>query len=529
MEDIKKDKEWVFIGAAFTLFLLVTCYKLTNASLWYDETVEYWYSVGNMPEALALKFQGSTNIYQRIISTFQPPFYNITMHFWLQISDSEWWFRFFGVVMGFIGMIGLYKSIKIISNFYVASLAVVFSTFVYQLAYYWQECSEYCAMLAFLFWAIYFWLRLLNGVNVINVVMFTIFSIIPVYCQYGAVFPIGVLIITAFVYVLLDKSKKNIIAICVAYVSAFLLAALPLYIFFVKKQLLNQKEMGTNINKLVTFHPNFIIDFFGNLKKIIQWSMLTAYGSESANILLIILTVLVILSLAFGKNKVVKRIIISNGLIWIFYYFAVKIGIYSYGTFSPWGGGIGSRYNLFLIPTWIVLIFSVGYDVFKVLSEKKYLYIFNISNVKCIFVGICICAIICYSMNSWTNQLQQNWKKQDIRGVVNKWYEQEIYNKPTIIYYAAASGFSYYVRQNDNYNLQTENNVEYMYNLSGKSVNEYITEIYGDSWPQELYIVASHIRNGADLNTLVECFVSKGYSRKDIFNSNGGYLIRLMI
>lgn len=532
MDKTKKDKELILTGIAFTLFFMVTCYKLTNASLWYDETVEYWYSIGNMPEALASKFSGSTNIYARIVSTFQPPLYNVFMHFWLQINDSEWWFRFFGVVMGFLGMIGIHKSIKILCNSYIASLAVIFTTFVYQLAYYWQECAEYCIMMAFLCWAIYFWLNLLREVNAKNIVLFTIFSIFPVYCQYGAALLVGALIITAFINILLQKNKKNIVTVCVSYIIAFLVAAVPLYIFFIKKQLMNQKGMGTNIDLFLKFEPNFFEDFFGNLKKIFQWSIFTSFSDEAVNILLIIFSCLICISLFCGKNKIVKWIIILNSIVWVFYYSAVKIGIYSYGTFSPWGGGVGSRYNLFLIPSWIVLIFAVCYDIFKILSDKRYLLMFNISSMKSVFAGICVCTIICYSINSWTNQLQHNWKKQDIRGAVDKWYEQQIYDKPTIIYYAAASGFSYYVRQNEQYNSQIETNVDYMYNLAGKSVdvyNQYVNEIYGEEWPSEVYVVASHVRNGVDLNTMIKCFTSKGYTRKDIFNANGGYLIRFGI
>ncbi len=73
--------------SGFSFFVLITAHKLTNAPLWFDEAVEYWYSkvmVGELP------YDGYTNMYQRIVSTFQPLLYNVIMYFWLKISDSEW-------------------------------------------------------------------------------------------------------------------------------------------------------------------------------------------------------------------------------------------------------------------------------------------------------------------------------------------------------------------------------------------------------------------------------------------------------
>lgn len=73
----KTERRWLWIGAAFTILFLVCIYKLTNASLWFDETVEYYYSKflsGIEPVASSSGVAISTNMYERIISTFQPPF-----------------------------------------------------------------------------------------------------------------------------------------------------------------------------------------------------------------------------------------------------------------------------------------------------------------------------------------------------------------------------------------------------------------------------------------------------------------------
>ena len=74
---IDTKKKYIFLGSVFTLFILITIYKLTNASLWYDEAIEYWYSkvlIGVLPYDSSM-----VNMYQRIISTYQPPLYNVIM------------------------------------------------------------------------------------------------------------------------------------------------------------------------------------------------------------------------------------------------------------------------------------------------------------------------------------------------------------------------------------------------------------------------------------------------------------------
>ena len=80
---------------SFAVFFIITLNNLTHASIWFDEAVEYWYSkdfYGILP------WNGTVeSMYSRIITTYQPPLYNVIMHFWLLIADNEFWFRFSGV------------------------------------------------------------------------------------------------------------------------------------------------------------------------------------------------------------------------------------------------------------------------------------------------------------------------------------------------------------------------------------------------------------------------------------------------
>lgn len=519
MENSKLRIDRLITGAAFAFFLIITCYKLTDAPLWFDETVEYWYSKIMFGE---LPFNGqnlvdSTNMYQRIVSTFQPPLYNIIMFFWLKISDTEWWFRFFGVVMGFVGMMGIFKSVKrVCNNTVIAAGSVFFSSCIYQLVYYWQECAEYCLMLGSLCWTIYFWICLMQEVSRKNIVLFTVFAIIPVYSQYGAIFPVLMMSLSAYINVLLKKKKKDSIEISIAYISAFVLAALPLYVFFMKEQIKNMESANLSANAI---EKGIIGGIFSDLFTVFKTNMMSYYTDEIIHIVLVLILLALGVVLIKG-NMLCKWIIGINLFTWVAYDLAVKTGVYSYGSFDT------RRYSLFFIPLWVVSGFIIFPELYKIIAENEWLGKRGVQNI---YSGVIICSCFCFCFYAWNAKLQGHWKKQDnIKGAVAAWYQENAVEKNTIIYYGADSGFAYYVRKNDAYTEQTENNVVYMYwyrDRSEEEYYEYINSIYGESWPKEIYIVASHYRD--DLNTIVKQFTDADYTREDIFNSGGGVLVKL--
>ena len=112
MKTLRKFKvpEWVTAGLAFIYYWIMALYKLTNAPIWQDESMEYYCSI---PVKGAIQgVTQYTTMYERMAYIQQqPPLYNWLMCIWLQIHDSEWWYRFSSVVMGFIAVIGLYLSL----------------------------------------------------------------------------------------------------------------------------------------------------------------------------------------------------------------------------------------------------------------------------------------------------------------------------------------------------------------------------------------------------------------------------------
>lgn len=519
---MKKHSEQIIATVAFVFFILITCYELTGSSLWYDEAIEYWYSkimVGELP--MAGVADGTVSMYQRILLTYQPPLYNIIMYFWLKVSDSELWFRSFGVFMGLVGMMGTYKSVRKVVNGWAASLTVICAATIYQLYSYWQECAEYCLVLAVLCWVVYFWICLMQEINFKNMICFTVTCVVAVYSQYGAIFPVVALAFIAYIHILWRRNRRNAICINATYMSAFLFAAIPLYCFFLKQQIMHQR-MERNSILIPQFPDGILLDFFESLNTTFYWNFFSyIYDQTRVRNILIAIMVLLTVSLIFGKQTITKLMILANVLCWLVYYVAVKFGIYSYGNF-------GRRYNLFFIPLWIVLFTVVCGDICLILSDILRTRIYKIPLLKGIFMVTCLCFLCYYTVFNWTGKLRFHAYKSDIRGSVQEWYGQAAYEEATIVYYAAVPGFAYYVRQNEYYDEHTEEGVSYMAWLRDLNVDGYtsfVEAVYGTEWPEKVYIVASNYVE--DLDTLAECFTRKGYVREDLYDLHAGKLIYL--
>ena len=505
------SKESFLMLLAFVVFFCVTCYKLTYAPLWFDETIEYWYSktfIGGIP------FGSPPNMYQRIVSTFQPPLYNFLMYFWLKVSSSEFWFRFFGVLMGFAGNVAIYKSVQRIGNSYIAVLAVLFTSFIGQMVYYWQEAAEYCLMLGTLCWTVYFFIAFIKKQTLNNIIGLTISSILAVYSQYGAAFLVSSVLMTAYIYALIKREKSVILEISITYIVAFITTALPLVFLFLLKQIeYQQNTIGEAQGAL--FEVNIFYDIIKNFAVVVCVNLFPETSAAAIAFTFIFISCGIVV-LVFSKKAYARCLVIVNITTYIFYYISVKAGLYSYGNF-------GGRYCLFFIPLWVVSVFSFGIEITELLQQK----FVKIKKIRQIAMSIAIVTIVCYMIFSWNKSLKNNWIKEDMRGAVRKWIECDANTSQTIVFYGGCPAFSYYIRHSDVYNSDIEDKVTYMPWHEGKTLQfytDYVDSIYGTEWPEEVYFIASHT-NG-DIYTIAEAFTTRGYSEEILFEHDGGILVR---
>ncbi len=391
-------------------------------------------------------------------------------------------------------------------------MSVITTSFTFRFIYYVQECGEYILLLTMLSWTMYYTLLILYDTNKKNITLLILFSILSMYSQYGAVFPVASILIIIFIYIFVRK-KDYIKYITCSYFIALIIAALPLYFLFLRKQMVNQKNAKSDFGG-ITFVENIFNDIHYNLREVLRWNFLPNVHKNTANIILFLLIICIIFTMLLGKNKKIKLLTIINIVIWILYYIAVKFEIYAYTNYS---GGFANRYNLFFIPIWIVWLFSIIYEISVIVYSKNFI---SQEILQQVILGCLSGIVLAYVMMNWEDNLKNNWKKEDNRGVVEEWYMEDGENIPTIIYTATNSGFSFYVRNHINYDSETENNVYYL--NSKQKIYDQIVNIFDNNLPDKMFFVISH---GKISDEIHQYLLDNGYSYKENYNKHQARLI----
>lgn len=322
------------VGALVIISTLFAYGRFLGDSLRFDEAMEYWISYMNFKD-----------MYGMINSTFQPPVYNVVMHFWLKISESILWFKLSNILFYGIGMIGLFKTVQYVcksrgSLVIAAVVPVCFSAMVY----YNQICGEYVIVLPLLFWLIYSAVKTIKERHWKDFIFFAFLAILSMSTQYGAMFTI---LGTGLVMLFLFAKQKDFDAIKKLVVVGFVSLVgfmLPLYYFFARNQMSNQGETASNlgIGSIVTGLYN-AFEF-----------MIYAWHKDYKGVLNIVLIILGIFCIAtifvvWSKKEQKEK----KAEIWwivgicvitlIGYALGVAIGFYGYGNYA-------SRHTVLVLP-----------------------------------------------------------------------------------------------------------------------------------------------------------------------------------
>ena len=233
-----KVPEWITAGIAFIYYWVMALYKLTATPIWQDEAMEYYCSI---PVKGVIKgITEYTTMYERMAYIQQqPPLYNWLMCIWLQIHDSEWWFRFSSVIMGFIAVIGLYIVLKELCDQFTATLSVFVFSSIYIYMYYIKEASEYALLIMVLIWTVYIYMHLLQEVTGKRIIVFTFLCVVSIYTHYGAAFVIVPMAMQVFYHICKSKDGRMIRTITGSYILAVLAAGIPLVYFYILPQATN--------------------------------------------------------------------------------------------------------------------------------------------------------------------------------------------------------------------------------------------------------------------------------------------------
>ena len=495
------------LGGVLLVFLLMALYKLTDTPLWYDEMIEFYYS-----KYLTGQIRGvslCSNLYERLqTNSFQPPLYNLIMHVWLLFGESEWWFRFSGVLFGLFGMLGLYACVKQFAGWQAAALSVFVSSFVYEWMYYVKEAAEYNMMIMLLYWLLYFYFRTFRNLTLKNIGCFTAISVVLLYTQYGAVLGILPLAISLLIRAWKQEGKKLGGRIALIYGITGVAAGLPLYFFLFRIQL--QMNQSVNYYTVAFEKNNIFYDFFKMLLTTAQWLFTeskTRFELPFALALPVVILIAV-LSVRFRKNSEFNFFLVSCIAVWVVYYAVVRSGIYAYGDF-------GNRYSLFLLPIWTVLIVYLAYEAFALIRMltfpwKKLAFRGALGIFLAVQLGYCAYGFYRISIFD---------VKSDTRSVVRIWYDLEGYETPTYVVFGEAPSFTYYLTHDSRFREEYWDNIVFEYenvenDYDPEEYWEYINDAYSGQLPDRFYLSIGHE------NTLTEALREHGYTLEEKFLTN---------
>lgn len=460
------------------LFVILMCLfvfyltQLTRFGIWYDEGIEYLYSKfmsGPLPDNVVANAEGTNNMYERVVITYQPPLYNLVMHVWLSLFDSEWSFRLIGVIVTFIGAIGFFKALKTVSSdYYCALIGTVVYLFIPCVMFYGLECAEYNLMLCLVVWGLYYFLECMheNGCkkDKKNLFLFLIFACLAAYTQYGSILIMGILYIVLLAVYIKRKDKGMIRFAAIGGGMAIVLCGVPLMIFFLLPQM--ELQASSSVSHTPVFVNNLVYSLFYGVKVLTEFIFHTV-SSRMMGFVIAVFGIMSVVAL-FYKNRNLSKLWLLSCAIYLLYFILVMLSFYAY---NKWDGSLGcnnlgNRYTLYMVPVVFMTLFYGVYLFYnKFVLHGKYHIV-----KKIIFFSIVLLYIVALIRTPGVRQKDAGEKE-----AYEAWFNAGGYNHYTLVENFQNPAFQFYYMHSDKYDPSRNCNVIGEGNWSRRATSE---EIY---------------------------------------------------
>ena len=524
--------EWLLVCLVFVAMGIFYFSHLTTSGLWYDEAVEYFHSkcmTGTASMGLPL----TENMYERICITYQPPLYNVLMYLWLSVFDSESTFRLAGVLTTFVGSIGLYCAFRKITGIKWALMGLCVYLTACSVKYYALECAEYNLLLCMECWMLYFFVCCITDISARarkrGLIGFYAFAALSIYSQYGSAFLIAALFVAlCLVYI----KRKDYVSLRWLFGLGFavaLVAIIPLLIWFIQKQLLNQGTTAVNHS------PVFVGNVFYSLKESfcnnVSW-IFTMHETNKARLVLAMNLIVVCMGICtifsvfrWKRARVLAPCLTACVICFMAFFIASACTFYGYNSWASQYGCYniidGNRYILFFAPLLIFTLVTGTCVCCQSIAIKSWLH-----KLMC-FAPITIVAIFYAQM--WLSP----WViKNDVREATNTWMEVGGYRSHTLVQEWVAGTFHYYFRHSPVFSPEAQKNITTMDVIirtqDRKAMLKYLTGINVFSYP-ELYYVGNLPSPGStdNLEMIRNIFTQQGYDVETVKEFKESVVLRM--
>ena len=450
------SREWWLLAIIFAFFGVLYIYGLTHSGLWFDESIEYYYSkylTGPVP--VNPVDQSGNNMYERICITYQPPLYNILMYFWLLLFDSEVGFRLAGVIVTFIGSFGFYFAIRRLAGYIWGILGLCFYLSTAAVFYSALECSEYNLMLCMECWMLYYYVVCVQSpsiqVSYHALIGFFLFAALSVYSQYGAVFFAVALFISLCLVYIKSKNFVSIRRLFIMGACTIIIAIIPLLFYFI------QVQMGNQGSIVVDHHPVFVGHFLGGVPyslfksfyEQVMWIFYSSliWGWTTESIMRVAVSIVFISTLVsiFLRSRISVLIpsVIASIVCYILFFVMSACSLYAY---NSWDGQLGcyniiehTRYVLFIVPLFVFTFFIGIISLSKYISQRGH---------KRIAEGYIFVVMVVFIANALWGGVKGKIKS-DGREVTYAWLNQKDDVHKVVVQEWLAGTFMFYYQHSD--------------------------------------------------------------------------------
>jgi hypothetical protein len=403
------------------LALLLRLWDLNARSIWFDEAVEFWSATPDIPEIIRL---GSVSI--------QPPLFSIVLHFWLNLGSSVVAMRMLSVLLSFASVVGI--MLWAYRNYYLGGAAIAGLSYALLPAEirYAQEISEYALLIFGLTWSLVFLDLALREPKWRNWVLWGFFSLVALYCHYGATIPIAS---TTLISILRNIHSKKIGTLKKQLVTtaAIVIACVPLVVFIISFQ--SDRVLGFDIQSS-GFQLSQLLNWFKALDEAFLflttgWPY-TYLPTLAVRGLLILAALLALFVLTRRREGGPHPVFLWSLVTFSAYFLLTELGIYAHG-------GYGFRYSLILVPLGIMLITSILSDTWRSdLLPFALLYLG-------VFIIICSYSLPNRTVSDSARGEEMIWPEtEDLGTVFSAWDRDRRGDETTYVYYGTNPAFRYY-------------------------------------------------------------------------------------
>jgi hypothetical protein len=509
-----------------TLAAFLRYFQVEAKALWFDESVEFWTSVNPLNRLLS-----------DVTTTYQPPLYNLMLHFWAMLGSSEVWLRSLSIIFDIFGLIGAYLLLtRLFKNPLVGILVALFLAVSPALIRYSQEVGEYSLVVACLQWFLFFGIRAIKSNYWKDWLWPSLIAGMAFYTHYGAIILIFSFYLGGLIYSLIRRDGRLFLKLTCSGLF-FLMLCLPLFPMLVQqagRQGSSHIMQFAGIKKLVysllsSFVKTFSFSITGYpFSKIHPWF----------SYVIIILFAVISFSAIFSKNHQLKYLFFFFSLSYGFYFLLVSSGAYAYG-------GFGFRYMLVLVPAFCVLLGLAVYQLEQVPNRFSRCLIESVLFVY--LVGLCL-----FSLPNRFVSLKVRgslgWPEvEQMTEVYDYWLSHKSEDSHTYVYYGAVPTFGYYQYQNNNLSLEdfpagwvnkcwssrnyeycNDNNIHYGNWFRQSSLEEKYQTIQAviPKNADDVWLVFSHTY-GSEMEDILTFFRNYGYGLVETYNKEGALLFHI--